>query len=111
MESSASSASKVSVPFLAYMFGVGIGLIVALGYAGYAAWPFLLTITIGAAAQLLFRIIKRAWKNSLNLNDGSSRDGTFNLKHFRNLLWAYIAMVAVSALWYGVGWGIRWLSA
>ncbi len=111
MESTTTPASKISAPFLVYMFGVGLGLIVALGYAGYASWPFLITIAVGAVAQLLFRIIKRVWKNSLNANGGSAPEDTFDPKFFRKLLLAYVAMVAVSALWYGVGWGVRWLSA
>ena len=111
MESTTSPAAKISVPFLVYMFGVGFGLIVALGYAGYASWPFLITISVGAVAQLLFRVIKRVWKNPLNGGGGSSTEDRLDLKFFRNLLLAYIAMLAVSALWYGIGQGIRWLFA
>jgi hypothetical protein len=111
MESTTQPVSKVSVPFLVYMFGVGLGLIVALGYAGYASWPFLATIAVGAVAQLLFRTIKRVWKNSLNVHGGSSSEEPFDLKFVRNLLLAYVAMLAVSALWYGLGRGVRWLSA
>ena len=53
MESPTSPAPKVSVPFLVYMFGVGLGLVFVLVYAGYASWPLLHTITIGAVAQLV----------------------------------------------------------
>ena len=109
METTASSASKTSVPFMVYMFGVGLGVIVALCYAGYSSWPFLITIAVGAVAQLLFRVIKRAWKNSLNGDDSSSAEDSFDLKFLRNLVLAYVAMLAVSALWYGIGRGARWL--
>ena len=111
MESTTSPTLKTSVPFMVYMFGVGLGLIIALGYAGFASWPFLITIAVGAGAQLLFRVIKRVWKNSLNGEGGTSAEDRFDLKFFRNLALAYAAMLAVSALWYGIGRGVRWLVA
>ncbi len=112
MEEGAESDVVVSIPYLAYMYVVGFGIIGVLMYAGVNAWPFWLTVLIGGVVQLVFRIIKRTWKNSFSSTEISPPEGpeqTLTRTDIRNLLIAYPTMVAVCALWYGIGWGTAWI--
>lgn len=108
--------NKMSVPYLVFTFGFGLSLIVCLVYAGLQGVPFILTIAVGGVAQVLFRVTKRAWRNALNPAKNTSKHSSHlaagiietipTIKVFAML---YVTMVAVSALWYGIGSFFGWL--
>ena len=112
MEESPESNVETSVFYLVFMFGIGFGIIGVLVYAGFNSWNVWLTLLIGAVVQLAFRVTKRMWRNSLSSSDDSSPDNSdkqWTKADARNLLIAYPTMVAVCALWYGIGWGVNWI--
>lgn len=103
--------SGVSIAYLVFMFGVGFGLIGVLLYAGANQWHFPGTVLVGGLAQLAFRITKRYWKNALSHQTTGNDDAPngFSLTDFRDLVAGYAVLCIVSALWYSIGWGTRWL--
>lgn len=112
MEESAESSVETSVSYLVFMFGIGFGIIGVLIYAGFNSWNVWLTLLLGAVVQLVFRVTKRLWKNSLSSSDASlpgDSDNEWTRADVRNLLIAYPTMVVVCALWYGIGWGLDWV--
>lgn len=112
MEESPESSVETSVSYLIFMFGVGFGIIGVLIYAGFNSWNVWLTLLLGAVVQLVFRVTKRLWRNSLSPSDESSSEKSereWTKTDVRNLLIAYPTMVVVCALWYGIGWGVHWM--
>ena len=108
--------NKISVPYLLYTFGFGLSLIACLVYAGVHGLPFILTIAAGGIAQVFFRVTKRAWLNSLNpdkiTNQHSSHlaEGIINtIPTVKIFFLLYVVMMAVSALWYGIGNFFGWV--
>lgn len=103
---------RTSASYLLFVFGVAFGIIGVLVYAGYTGWNFWLTFSIGAVVQLLFRIAKRLWRNSLQSSGGpADKPGNaWTRLNVRSLLTAYVTMIVVCALWYGIGWGVGWLA-
>ena len=112
MEESPDSSVETSVSYLVFTFGIGLGIIGVLIYAGFNSWNIWLTLLLGAVVQLVFRVTKRVWRNSLSSSDESSPDNSgteWTKADVRNLLIAYPTMVVVCALWYGIGWGFDWI--
>ena len=108
MKESDSETQSLTASYTAFSLVVGIGLVAALTYAGYTGQPLIPTILVGAAAQTVFRIIKRSWKNSLtNLGPKDAGAEPASNEHYKALILVFVAMIAVSALWYGVGWLLR----
>jgi len=97
--------------YLIFVFVVGIGTVAMIAYAGGSHWPLIPTLLIGAAAQTVFRIGKRTWSNALTGENAVEGDENrlLSAAFIRTLALIYAAMIAVSALWYGVGWGANWL--
>ena len=110
------NTNKMSVPYLVYTFGLGLSLIACLVYAGVQELPFILAIALGGIAQVFFRVTKRAWLNALNPEKNTSKHSSHlaaviietipTIKIFALL---YVVMVAVSALWYGIGRFFGWM--
>jgi len=90
---------------------VGVTIILVLVISGFQQWSFLLSVFMGAAAQTAFRLGKRYYKNKivekdrqveraeLVVNDSEEID-IFTIQLLGMI---YIAMLFVSALWYGIG--------
>jgi hypothetical protein len=117
IETSEEIEKKVSIPYLAYTFGVGIASIALITYWGFTGFSFFISIALGGLIQVLFRTTKRMWSNYLNPEIQSSDnsrnplvlgiiDTLPSVKVFASL---YAVMVVVSALWYGVGMFFGWL--
>lgn len=109
-EQEAEQSKNMSVPYLVFTFGVGISLIACLAYAGVQRYSFLFSILIGGVAQVLFRVSKRMWLNSLNPGIYTSKNKNLlvtgiieTMPTVKVFSFLYLAMVAVSALWYGMG--------
>ncbi|TDF41523.1 hypothetical protein EYS14_01305 [Alteromonadaceae bacterium M269] len=105
-----------SAPFLVFTFGVGFLIIACLVYLGTYGFNFWLSILIGGVAQVFFRVIKRIWANAINDSVYSSNNsnslvqgGIDTLPTFKIFALLYVAMVSVSALWYGIGAFLAWL--
>ncbi len=71
MEESPESSVETRVPYLVFVFGIGFGVIGVLIYAGFKRWNVWLTLLLGAIVQLVFRVTKRVWRNSLLSYDES----------------------------------------
>lgn len=98
---------NISIPYLLFTFGVGIGLVVLFAVAGYQGWPFVTTVLLGAAAQTVFRVTKRAWRYALEPTQlGDAEEETSTRLAFTAYLLIYAVMLFVTALWYGVGAGV-----
>ena len=108
MQESDNETQSLTLSYTAFSIVVGIGLVAALAYAGYTGLPLIPTILAGAAAQTVFRVSKRSWKNSLTTeNTRSAGAESASNEPSKALLLVFVAMIAVSALWYGVGWLFR----
>ena len=115
-EQETNQSKNMSAPYLVITFGAGIFLVSCLIYAGVKGYSFLLSILLGGIAQVLFRVSKRMWLNSLNPVINTSRNKNLlvtgiietmpTVKVFGLL---YLAMIAVSALWYGIGMFFAWV--
>lgn len=111
IEVSEQSDKRVTLPYLVYVFGVGIASIVLLIYWGVTGFSFPLAILIGGLIQLIFRVSKRMWSNILNPQPGSidSKKVFLNatveiMPTAKVFLFIYFVMIIVSAFWYSVGW-------
>ena len=100
------SGPDIPISYLLFTFLVGIGLVVLIALAGYRAWPFVSTVLLGAAAQTVFRVTKRAWRNALQPAHASSENAISTRLALTAYLAIYVVMLVVAALWYGVGAGI-----
>ncbi|MDT0630089.1 hypothetical protein [Alteromonas sp. W364] len=117
MSSAETSVKNTSIPYLIYTFGLGLLIIGVLIYLGYTNEPFLISISIGAVAQVLFRVTKRMWSNRLNRHrtdvmtpkNPMIQGIVDTLPTFKVFGLLYIAMLFVSALWFGIGRGVGWL--
>ena len=101
----------LSVPYLVFVIVAGFGIVGMIATAGAMNWQLIPTLLIGAAAQTVFRIGKRTWSNALaseNVAEGDE-DRLLSAAFIKTLALIYAAMIAVSTLWYGVGWGANWL--
>lgn len=108
MNESDDEAQSLTASYRAFSIVVGIGLVAALTYAGYAGLPPIPTILVGAVAQTIFRVSKRSWKRSLtNLETNDPGASPKTTEDRKALILVFVAMIAVSALWYGVGWFFR----
>ena len=107
---------NTSFPYLIYTFGFGLAIIFVLVYSGYNGYPFVISILIGALFQVIFRITKRMWSNNLNKDFdevSTSRNPLIagfveTLPTFKIFFLIYVAMVFVSALWFGMGKAAAW---
>jgi hypothetical protein len=105
---------KVTLPYLAYTFGVGLASIALVIYWGVIGFSFIISIAVGGLIQVLFRTTKRMWSNHLNPNMQGSRNPLIlgiieTLPTFKVFVSLYLIMVAVSSLWYGVGLFFGWI--
>ena len=105
------ATQALSGSYLVFAIVLGFGIIGVIAVAGAMQWPLIPTLLIGAAAQTVFRISKRTWSNALAGNNAAEGDGDrlLSAAFIKTLALIYAAMIAVSALWYGVGWGANWL--
>lgn len=108
--------NKMSAPYLVFTFGFGLSLIACLIYAGFRGLPFILTIAVGGVVQVFFRVTKRAWLNALNPNKTTNKysshlaAGIINtIPTIKIFVILYVVMVAVSALWFGIGSLLGWV--
>lgn len=101
----------VTVAYLVAAFVVGFGIVGLIGIAGAARWPLIPTLMIGAAAQTVFRVGKRCWRNVLAGKHASASDDNRLLSgsSTTTLALIYAVMIPASALWYGLGWGAYWM--
>ena len=106
----------MSAPYLVYTFGFGLSLIAFLVYAGVRELPFILTIAVGGVVQVFFRVTKRAWLNALNPDKIANKQSSHlaagiidTIPTIKTFVILYVVMVAVSALWYGVGSFLGWV--
>jgi len=108
---------KVTLPYLAYTFCIGIASIALIIYWGFTEFSFFISIALGGLIQVLFRTTKRTWSNYLNPElRGSNKlrnpivlgiiETLPTFKVFGSL---YAVMVVVSAFWYAVGMFFNWL--
>ena len=109
-------ANKISIPYLIFTFGIGLSLIACLIYAGVQGLSFILSIIAGGFAQVFFRVSKRVWLNALNPDKNTSKHSSHLAAGIINTIptvqvfaMLYMVMVAVSALWYGVGSFFDWV--
>ena len=99
-----------SMLYLAYTFGGALVIIATLIYAGIRGWPFVATVLVGALVQLGFRALKRVLRGGAAAPEsGSAADSSWSLSDSRKLVLAYVVMIGVCALWYGIGRLIQWV--
>lgn len=116
IEAQDQTEKKTSLPYLFYVFGIGLASIALMIYWGYVGYSFLISVAIGGAIQVLFRTTKIMWSNSLN----PQYNKTHNTKNIivqgivetlptvKVFTFLYGAMILVSSLWYGIGRLFGW---
>ena len=107
-----------SIPYLIYILIVGISLFGLLIYLGFIGYKFWVTVLVGAAAQVIFRVSKKTWSNQLNkssLNEDNSQSNPVflaileSLPTFSILALLYVSMLFITGLLYGIGSIIRYV--
>lgn len=50
---------KTSLPYLVYVFGIGLASMALMIYWGYIGYSFLVSVAVGGLIQVIFRTTKR----------------------------------------------------
>lgn len=98
---------------------VALSIIACLIVAGFNGLPIWWVVAIGAAVQTVFRLLKKLYLrlinyaeeelDSLDEKQSDTDDNESGLFAFIPMIAIYLLMLPISALWYGVGAGIKWL--
>ncbi len=103
-----------------FSLGLNVAVIFSIAYAGYLGWPPLLVIPVGALTMVFARVLKRfclrnfrqfSEEVTLGESDGTARRAprTRRVQFTPKLIALFVVvMTAVSALWFGLGVGLRW---
>ncbi|MCF6293043.1 MAG: hypothetical protein L3J04_06585 [Robiginitomaculum sp.] len=88
---------------------VGFTIVGTIAFAGINHWPLMPSLYVGALAQTIFRVAKKMWSNHLECTTDEYSYWANRYTFLAHILAIYGVMIAVSAFWYGLGWGSNWL--
>jgi hypothetical protein len=97
----------LSLAYLAYTWAGALAIVACLITAGARAWPVLPTLLGGAVVQVSFRTVKRLWRRSFRARHDAAVAEPWSRRDYQQLGLAYVVMVGVCALWYGIGWLVQ----